>query len=92
MPQAFEHFHDNLTLSCVCGACNSFFAQVLELFLTRDNVEALLRVRYGLQTKGGRCKLGKSRLIVKVISRLPPVGPTACYHSAYQSIHTADTW
>ncbi len=68
VPQAFGHFHDNLTLSCVCGACNSFFAQELELFLTRDTVEALLRVRYGLQTKGGRCKLGKSRLIVKVIS------------------------
>ena len=27
VPQAFGHFHDNLTLSCVCGACNSFFAQ-----------------------------------------------------------------
>lgn len=68
MPKAFGHFHDNLTLSCVCYGCNNFFARELELFLTRDSVEALLRVRYGLKTKSGRSKLGKSNLIVKVIS------------------------
>lgn len=47
---------------------DSFFAEGLELFLTRDSVEALLRVRYGLKTAGGRSKLGKSRLIVKATS------------------------
>ena len=68
VPKAFGHFRDNLTLGCVCGDCNSFFAEELELFLTRDSVEALLRVRYGLKTAGGRSKLGESRLIVKVTS------------------------
>jgi hypothetical protein len=46
VPKAFGHFHDNLTPRCVCQGCNGFFA---ELFLTRDSVEALLRVRYGLK-------------------------------------------
>jgi len=68
VPKAFGHFHDNLTLRCVCEGCNGFFAEELELFLTRDSVEALLRVRYGLKTASGRHKLGESRLIVKVIS------------------------
>ena len=64
MPKAFGRFHDNLTLHCVCEGCNSLFAEQLELFLTRDSVEALLRVRYGLKTASGRHKLGESRLIV----------------------------
>lgn len=68
VPKAFGRFRDNLTLDCVCGPCNSFFDRALELFLTRDSVEAILRVRYGLRTKSGRRKLGKSRLVVKVIS------------------------
>jgi len=44
VPKAFGRFQDNLTLGCVCGACNSFFDRELELFLTRDSVETLLRV------------------------------------------------
>src|SRR4029077_3183577 len=68
LPMASVRFHDNLTFSWVCDGCNNFFARDLELFLTRDSVEALLRVRYGLRTKSGRSKLGKSKLIVKVIS------------------------
>lgn len=68
VPTAFGRFQDNLTLDCVCGACNAFFSRELELFLTRDSVEALLRVRYGLTVKGGRRKLGKSKLIIRVIS------------------------
>ncbi len=68
MPKAFGRFHDNLTLHCVCEGCNSLFAEQLELFLTRDSVEALLRVRYGLKTASGQHKLGESRLIVKVIT------------------------
>jgi len=68
VPKAFGRFHDNLTLRCVCEGCNSFFAEELELFLTRDSVEALLRVRYGLKTASGRHRLCESRLIVKVIT------------------------
>jgi HNH endonuclease len=68
VPKAFGRFTDNLTLDCVCGPCNSFFDRELELFLTRDTVEAILRVRYGLRTKSGRRKLGSSRLVVRVIS------------------------
>lgn len=48
VPTAFGRFRNNLTLDCVCGACNDFFNKELELFLTRDSVEAILRVRYGV--------------------------------------------
>lgn len=68
VPKAFGRFRDNLTVGCVCGDCNGFFSHELELFLTRDSAEALLRVRYGLKTKGGRRNLGKSRVVVRVIS------------------------
>ncbi len=68
VPKAFGCFRHNLTLDCVCGSCNGFFDRELELLLTRDSVEALLRVRYGLKTKSGRRKLGKSRLVVRVTS------------------------
>lgn len=68
VPMAFGRFRENLTLACVCEGCNSYFDRELELFLTRDSIEALLRVRYGLRTKSGRRKLGKSRLTVRVIS------------------------
>jgi hypothetical protein len=68
VPKAFGRFRENLTLDCVCKACNDFFNRELELFLTRDSIEAMLRVRYGLKTKSGRCKLGKRRLVVRVIS------------------------
>jgi hypothetical protein len=69
VPQAFGRFLDNLTLDCVCGGCNSFFNHELEIFLTRDSVEALLRIRHGLKTKTPRRrKLGESRLVIRVIS------------------------
>src|SRR5271170_7060962 len=58
VPRAFGRFCDNLTLKCVCGKCNSFFNQELKLLLTRDSVEALLRVRYGLRRKSGHRKPG----------------------------------
>ena len=66
IPQAFGRFKNNLTLSCVCGACNEFFGKELEMFLARDSAEALLRIRYGVKTKSGRRKLGKSRLKIRV--------------------------
>jgi hypothetical protein len=35
VPQAFGHFHENLTLSCVCGACNSLCCDLTStLFVT----------------------------------------------------------
>ncbi len=68
VPEAFGRFYDNLTLACVCGACNTFFNRNLELFLARDSVEALLRVRYGLRAKSGKRNLGRARLTIRVIS------------------------
>jgi hypothetical protein len=68
IPEAFGRFYNNLTLSCVCAACNSLFNRNLEVFLARDSVEAFLRVRYGLKAKSGRRVLGRTRLTIRVIS------------------------
>ncbi len=68
VPRAFGRFKNNLTLDCVCGPCNSYFGRELELFLTQDSIEALLRVRYGVKTKGGSKQIGRSRLTFRVIS------------------------
>ncbi len=65
IPKAFGRFKNNLTLRCVCGQCNTDFGKALELFLTRDSVEALLRIRYGLKTKS-RLKVGRGALVVRV--------------------------
>jgi len=78
VPKAFGRFRDNLTLDCVCGACNTFFNRELELFLTRDSVEAILRVRYGVSTSSGRRKLGKSRLVAVQFS------PSAVHSRTYE--------
>jgi hypothetical protein len=68
VPSAFGRFKNNLTLDCVCGPCNSYFGRELELFLTQDSIEALLRVRYGVKTKSGSKQIGRSRLTFRVIS------------------------
>lgn len=49
IPEAFGKFKNNFTLRCVCPECNSYFGRELELFLTRDSGEALLRLRYGVK-------------------------------------------
>jgi len=68
VPRAFGRFKNNLTLDCVCGPCNSYFGRELELFLTQDSIEALLRVRYGVKTKSGSKQIGRSRVTFRVIS------------------------
>jgi hypothetical protein len=40
VPKAFGRFRNSLTLDCVCDECNTFFGRELEVFLTRDSVEA----------------------------------------------------
>jgi hypothetical protein len=68
IPRAFGRFRNNLTLDCVCGQCNAYFGRELEVFLTRDSIEALLRVRHGLKVKSDERQIGRSRLSCTVVS------------------------
>lgn len=49
MPEALGTFENNWTLDCVCTGCNGFFGRTVELTLSRDSTEALLRLRYGVK-------------------------------------------
>src|SRR5580704_523407 len=66
VPYAFGRFKNNLTLECVCGKCNAALGKELDLALTRDSVEALQRILYGLKSKSRGRRLGKGRLIIRV--------------------------
>jgi HNH endonuclease len=68
IPTAFGQFQNNLTLDCVCGSCNAYFGRELEVVLTRDSIEALLRVRHGVKAKNEAREIGRSRLSCKVVS------------------------
>lgn len=51
IPQAFGTFEGNLTLNkSVCGECNQYFGDKLELIFARDSSEAYDRVRHGLKS------------------------------------------
>ena len=51
VPEALGTFHGNVVTltSEVCADCNQYFGDTLDLFLTRDSAEALLRFRHGLK-------------------------------------------
>ena len=50
LPKALGTFRGNLTLpDCVCTDCNNYFGWNLDLFLTRDSIEALRRLQFGLK-------------------------------------------
>jgi HNH endonuclease len=49
IPWSFGHFRNGLTLRCVCGDCNQYFANHLELHFGRETGEGLVRFQYGLR-------------------------------------------
>ena len=53
IPQCFGRFApDNLILrECVCDDCNQLFGNQLELFLGRDTLESIERLRHGIKPK-----------------------------------------
>lgn len=66
IPQAFGKFRNNFVLRCVCGSCNHYFSEELELFLARDSGEALLRLRYGLKSASEAHELKRTRVSLRV--------------------------
>jgi hypothetical protein len=51
IPRSFGLFRNGLTLHCVCGDCNQFFASHLELHFARETGESVVRYQYGLRDK-----------------------------------------
>jgi hypothetical protein len=49
LPKSFGRFRPGLTLHCVCGDCNQYFANHLELHFARETGESLVRFQYGLR-------------------------------------------
>jgi hypothetical protein len=49
IPSSFGRFRHGLTLRCVCGDCNQFFANHLELHFARETGEGIVRYQYGLR-------------------------------------------
>ncbi len=66
IPEAFGTFESNLVLGCVCGSCNAYFGEELELVLGRDSGEALLRLRYGIKPVAEARDLHHGRFTLKV--------------------------
>ena len=66
IPQAFGRFENNLTIFCVCESCNQHFSRELELFLSRDSGEAILRLRYGLKPPSEASEIRNTRLTITI--------------------------
>lgn len=68
MPEAFGTFEPNSAVlhDTVCMPCNGYFGRSLELVLSRDSLEALLRLRYGIRPPSHAKHLPYKKLELKV--------------------------
>ncbi len=68
IPQALGRFEgDAITLTQeVCGDCNQYFGDTLELFLNRDSAEAMLRFRHNLKDPADVRKMFPRRVRVRL--------------------------
>jgi hypothetical protein len=78
MPQAFGTFApQSLVLNdCVCKDCNNYVGRTLEFALSRDSMEAVLRLRYGIKPASEAKELPYRRLELKVGQPGPWFGAT----------------
>jgi hypothetical protein len=49
IPQSFGVFTPDLTLGCVCSACNRYFGSKLEWPMLNQSIEGALRLQFGLK-------------------------------------------
>jgi len=67
IPEAFGTFEQNLVLhDCVCVECNGYFGRELDLILSRDSGEALLRLRHGVKPVSEARDLRNARVKLRV--------------------------
>jgi HNH endonuclease len=78
MPQAFGTFEpDSPVLNdCVCAECNNYFGRTLEFALSRDSMEAVLRLRHGIKPATEAKELPYRKLELKVGQPGPWLGAT----------------
>ena len=62
IPQGLGMFKQNWTLREVCDTCNGRFGKELDLHLSRDSVEAYLRLDFGLKSTSAASNLGDKRI------------------------------
>ena len=62
IPQGLGKFEQNWTLPEVCDVCNGRFGRELDIHLTRDSVEAYLRLDLGLKPASAASKLHEKRI------------------------------
>jgi hypothetical protein len=62
IPQGLGMFEQNWTLPEVCDVCNGRFGRELDIHLTRDSVEAYLRLDLGLKPASAASKLREKRI------------------------------
>jgi hypothetical protein len=67
IPESFGKFKNNFTLiNKVCGKCNEYFGDELELFLGRDTYEGMLRYEYRVKTPQDFKFLHEKRLLFRL--------------------------
>jgi hypothetical protein len=59
-------FEQNLTLHCVCAACNAYFGKTIELAYARDSIEAYLRLHHGVKPADDVNDLRGTRLSLRL--------------------------
>jgi len=75
LPEALGKFEQNLTLTdCVCTVCNQFLGNSIELFLSRDSLEAIRRLEQGLKPVQEVTDLLNDRLQIIVVEEGPLQG------------------
>jgi hypothetical protein len=75
VPRAFGRFRANLTIFCVCEACNQWFGDHLEVSFARNSGEAIMRLLSGVKPSREASEIGGSRLDITA-------GETALFEGA----------
>jgi hypothetical protein len=78
LPQAFGTFEPDSPVlkDFVCADCNNYFGRTLEFALSRDSMEAVLRLRHGIKPASEAKELPYRKLELKVGQPGPWLGAT----------------
>jgi hypothetical protein len=78
IPQSFGTFEPEsfILYDTVCKLCNNYFGRTLELSLSRDSTEALLRLTHGLKAPAGARQFPYERIALRVGEPGPWLGAT----------------
>lgn len=79
VPQAFGNYEPTSFILCgaVCDPCNQYFGDTLDLKLSRDSIEAIRRLQYGVKPASAANNLMYGRTELKINQPGPWFGATA---------------